>query len=143
MDADADAWLHRFSYYTDYKRLNDEQQIKLFKLLMSDAAADWMRTLPREAMASFKELSQRFSDRFIANAASKNTNEAALWGCRQGTHESAEEFVTAMQRIAARIPVNDILARHNRILKVHTYDQFLCTCLEHWACNYVVSVWHG
>ena len=110
---DADAWLHRFSYYVDYKRLNDEQQIKLFKLLMSDAAADWMRTLPREAMASFKELSQRFSDRFIANAASKNANVAALWGRRQGTHESAEEFVTGMQRIAARIPVNDMdLVRH-------------------------------
>ena len=110
---DADAWLHRFVYYAEYKRLNDEQQIQLFKLLMSDAAADWMRALPREAMVSFKELAQRFSDRFIANAASKNANVAALWGRRQRTHETAEEFVTAMQRIAARIPVNDAdLVRH-------------------------------
>jgi len=110
---DADAWLHSFIYYADYKRLNDEQHVQLFKLLMSDAAANWMRALPMEAMVNFKELAQRFSDRFIANAASKNANVAALWGRRQKTNERAEEFVTAMQRIAARIPVNDEdLVRH-------------------------------
>lgn len=37
---DADAWLHRFIQYVDYKRLGDEQKLQLFKLLMTDAAAD-------------------------------------------------------------------------------------------------------
>jgi len=46
---DADAWLHRFIQYVEYKRLGEEQKLQLFKLLMTDAAADWLRALPDEA----------------------------------------------------------------------------------------------
>ena len=110
---DADAWLHRFVQYAEYKRLGDGQRLQLFKLLMTDAAADWLRALPDEATRDFRGVVQRFNDRFVANAASKNANVAALWNRRQRPGETAEDFITATLRIAARIPVRDEdLVRH-------------------------------
>ena len=80
---DADAWLHRFLQYVDYKRLGDEQRLQLFKLLMTDAAADWLRALPDEATRDFQDVMKKSNDRFVANAACKNANVAALWNRRQ------------------------------------------------------------
>lgn len=113
---DADAWLHRFIQYVDYKRLGDEQKLQLFKLLMTDAAADWLRALPDEATRDFRDVVKKFNDRFVANAACKNANVAALWNRRQRPGETAEDFITATLRIAARIPVRDEdLVRHAAI----------------------------
>ena len=55
---DADAWLHRFVQYAEYKRLGDGQRLQLFKLLMTDAAADWLRALPDEATRDFRGVVQ-------------------------------------------------------------------------------------
>ena len=101
---DADAWLHRFHQYVDYKRLDDERKLQLFKLLMTDAAADWLSALPDDAIRDFRDLIKKFNDRFVANAACKNANVAALWNRRQRPGETAEDFITATLRIAARIP---------------------------------------
>ena len=90
---DADAWLHRFIQYVEYKRLGNEQKLQRFKLLMNDAAADWLHALPDKATRDLREVVRKFNDRFVANAACKNANVAALWNRRQRPGETAEEYV--------------------------------------------------
>ena len=42
---DADSWLRRFANYCDYRRLEGDDKLPLFRLLLVHAAADWIQSL--------------------------------------------------------------------------------------------------
>ena len=104
---DADSWMRRFANYCQYRRLEGDDRLPLFRLLLTDAAADWMQSLPEEMCDDFEEVQAAFRKRFITDAASKSVNVAALWNRKQRHDESAEDFINSTRRLATRIPVED------------------------------------
>ena len=105
--SDADAWLRRFNNYCDYRRLEGDDRLPLFRLLLVDAAADWLQSLPERITDDFGAIQVAFRERFITDAASKSVNVAALWNRKQRHDESAEDFINSTRRLATRIPVED------------------------------------
>jgi len=113
---DADAWFRRFLNYAEFRRLEGDDRLPLFRLLLVDAAADWVHGLPEETANSFDEVAELFHERFVSNVASKTANVAALWSRRQRDEEPAEDFINATKRLAAKIPIRDeVLVCHAAI----------------------------
>ena len=104
---DADAWLRRFQNYCDYRRLHGADRLPLFRLLLVDAASDWALGLAADIADNFDAVVDAFRARFVTNAAAKTANVAALWSRKQQQGETAEDFVNAMRRLAAKIPIQD------------------------------------
>jgi len=104
---DADSWVRRFTNYCEYRRLQEDERLPLFRLLLVDAAADWMQSLPREISNDFSAIQTAFRERFITDAASKSVNVATLWTRKQRQDESAEDFINSTRRLATRIPIED------------------------------------
>ena len=98
---DADAWIRRFNNYCDFRRLEGDDRLPLFRLLLVDAAADWVQGLPEQVADDFVAVQAAFQERFITNAASKTANFAALWNRKQQSDETAEDFINATKRLAS------------------------------------------
>jgi len=105
--SDADAWIRRFCNYCDFRRLDGDDRLPLFRLLLVDAAADWVQGLPAQVADDFEAVQTAFQERFVTNAASKTANVAALWSRKQQSGETAEDFINATKRLASKIPVTD------------------------------------
>jgi hypothetical protein len=41
----AEKWLEQFNLYTTFRKINDEEKLQLFKMLLVDHAGDWLRSL--------------------------------------------------------------------------------------------------
>jgi len=61
---DAERWLRRFTYYVAYRKLSDDDALQLFKLLLSDTAADWLESLDDTDKHSIRSISKCFIERF-------------------------------------------------------------------------------
>ena len=57
-------WLHYFYNYCQFRQIIGEPRLQLFKLLVQDNAADWMRTLPRDVVSSMETLLAAFKARY-------------------------------------------------------------------------------
>jgi hypothetical protein len=56
----AEKWLEKFNMYCAFKKLGDEDRLRLFHLLMKDRAADWLRALPEHKKKDINSLTQEF-----------------------------------------------------------------------------------
>jgi hypothetical protein len=56
----AEKWLEKFNMYCAFKKLGDEDRLRLFHLLMKDRAADWLRALPEHKKKDIDSLTQEF-----------------------------------------------------------------------------------
>jgi hypothetical protein len=54
----AEKWLEKFNMYCAFKKLGDEDRLRLFQLLMKDRAADWLRALPDHKKRDINSLTQ-------------------------------------------------------------------------------------
>jgi len=105
--ADADAWIRKFVNYCDFRHLEGDDRLPLLRLLLVDAASDWIQGLPVGVAENFDLVLESFRDKFVTNAASKIANLHEFWNRRQKEGQSAEDFINATRRIATKIPVTD------------------------------------
>jgi len=104
---DADAWIRKFVNYCEFRHLEGDDRLPLLKLLLVDAASDWVQSLPADVAENFDLVLESFREKFITNAASKIANLHQFWNRRQQDGQSAEDFINATRRIATKIPVTD------------------------------------
>jgi len=104
---DADAWIRKFINYCEFRHLEGDDRLPLLRLLLVDAASDWVQGLPAGVAENFDLVLESFRDRFVTNAASKIANLHEFWNRRQQEGQSAEDFINATRRIATKIPVTD------------------------------------
>jgi len=64
---DADRWLRRFEYYVQFRQLSDKAALQLFKLLLTEAAADWLESVPDRQKLTTKLLTHAFKERFASS----------------------------------------------------------------------------
>ena len=104
---DADAWIRKFINYCEFRHLASDDRLPLLKLLLVDAASDWVQGLPVDVAENFDRVLESFRDKFVTNAVAKIANLHEFWNQRQQQGQSAEDFINATRRLAAKIPVTD------------------------------------
>jgi hypothetical protein len=75
----AEKWLEKFNMYCAFKKLGDEDKLRLFHLLMKDRAADWLRALPEHKKQDIDSLTQEFILRHQLSCVEKWKQKAELW----------------------------------------------------------------
>lgn len=108
-------WLHSFLSYADFKQIYGFHRIQLFKLLMTDSAADWIFTLSPNMFNSEEILYEAFQKRFGYTEAMKITAESQLWHRVQKPNETVDDYVTAM-----RIEAHQLQMPEQQLFKIIT-----------------------
>jgi hypothetical protein len=99
----AEKWLEKFNMYCAFKKLGDEDRLRLFHLLMKDRAADWLRALPEHKKKDINSLTQEFILRHQLSCVEKWQQKAELWRRKQLPTESVDDYVATMQATARRL----------------------------------------
>jgi hypothetical protein len=99
----AEKWLEKFNMYCAFKKLGDEDRLRLFHLLMKDRAADWLRALPEHKKRDINSLTQEFILRHQLSCVEKWKQKAELWRRKQLPTESVDDYVATMQATARRL----------------------------------------
>jgi len=96
-------WLEYFENYTSFRKINNAAKTELFKLLLTGAAADWLRSLPHHIGHQWDTFRARFAitDNDCCNKA------ASLWTRVQGLNEAVDKYITDIINRANVVQVND------------------------------------
>ena len=123
-----DKWVRNFQQYAKLKRFDDDTQLQVFKLLMTDNAHDWMTSLPDDQSDTIEHLLDAFKTRFAMTELHK-LQKLDQWQRNQKATESVDDYITSIQNAAKKIPVKDnelILLAINRALS-RTFNCMLCS----------------
>ncbi len=107
-DGDAvEKWLDYFQQYVTFRQLDNGKRLQLFKLLLVEQAADWLKTLPDAIANDYNTLLIAFQQRFALTELQKWKKAAHMWEREQKTGESVDTYITEMKRAAKQIPITD------------------------------------
>jgi hypothetical protein len=98
-----DKWVEKFQCYVAFRKINEADQLQLFKLLMRDQAADWLTSLPDHKRLDIHDLFREFQSRYELSRVAKWKQTANLWKRKQEVNESVDDYIAAMQTLAKRI----------------------------------------
>ena len=104
---DAERWLRRFTYYVDYRKLSDDEALQLFKLLLSDTAADWLESLNDTDRHSIRSISKCFTERFETSEICRWKQASEIFTRQQSPNETVDIFITDVLNLAKRVPIDD------------------------------------
>ena len=104
---DAERWLRRFRHYIEFRQMDDSTAIQLFRLLLTEIAADWLEALPAADRQSLTTLCTAFSNRFIHSDILKWKQMSEAFTRQQGPSECVDTFIADIQNLARRVPVTD------------------------------------
>ena len=100
---EVETWLHSFHLYTSFKKMDDSAKLDLFKLMLRDQAALWLRTIPPESANTLSKLLEAFRDRYAMTPAQKWRKTAEIWSCQQAPTEDVGDYIARMQLDAQRV----------------------------------------
>jgi hypothetical protein len=103
----AEQWLEYLEHYTEFRGIRGLQRLQLFKLLMTDQAAAWLRSLPDAVTSDYGLLVREFRKRFSLTDIDRWRKASALWSRDQRKDESVDAYVTELQNAARLVPVKD------------------------------------
>jgi len=101
-----DKWVRNFEQYAKLKSFDEDTQLQVFKLLMTDNAADWLTSLPDDQTDTIKHLIDAFKTRFAMTELHK-LQKLDQWQRNQKATESVDDYITSIQNAAKKIPVKD------------------------------------
>jgi hypothetical protein len=104
---DAERWVRRFKHYVDFRQLSDSAAIQLFKLLLTDAAADWLESVPQAEQSDMKVLYKTFMERFATSELQRWKQASSIFVRQQGPTELVDTYITDMLNLAKRVPITD------------------------------------
>jgi len=100
-------WLTYFDSYTEFMEFEGKPKLRLFKLLMAEQAAEWLRSLPEEVIEDYNELIRAFRSRFALTSIDRLRKATAVWRRDQREDESVDAFITDIRNAAKVVPIND------------------------------------
>jgi hypothetical protein len=99
----AEKWLHSFDLYSQFKNIEGQAKLNLFKLMLTDQAAAWLMALPDSITCSWDTLLTAFHQRYGLTEAEKWKYNKDIWSREQGENQTVDDYVTSMQIIANRV----------------------------------------
>jgi len=101
-DEDAEAWLDYLRRYAEHRHLQVGDFLTLFKLMMREAAADWLATVNRSEDRydtpdrELKRLIKLFENNYYRLAEFKWKETGDLWGKPQKATESVQDYMNCV-----------------------------------------------
>jgi hypothetical protein len=105
----AEKWLEQFNMYTSFKKLDDDDKLRLFQLLMKDQARDWLASLPDDKKTHITILMDEFRKRHELTRVDKWKKTADIWKRQQLSQEPVDDYISSMQAAARRIKMSESL----------------------------------
>jgi hypothetical protein len=109
-DTDAERteqWLDKFNTYSAFRNISEDDRLQLFKLLMTDQAEDWLRSLPTTVVGDYKQLLQEFRKRYALTDIDRWKKASSMWSREQRPGESVDAYITDIKNAARVVPVRD------------------------------------
>ena len=103
----AERWLEYFLSYTAFRNITGLAKLQLFKLLMADRAADWLRSLEAQTLTDLDLLMEAFRKRFALTDIDRWRKAANFQSRCQQTSESVDNYISDMKNMAGLIPIKD------------------------------------
>jgi hypothetical protein len=100
-------WLQHFANYTEFRESSDSEKLRLFRLLLTDKAQDWLMSLPPTTTNNFQLLMTAFRTRFAPSEIHRCQQAAELWSKQQGDNQSVDKYATDIINVAKQIPITD------------------------------------
>jgi len=104
---DADRWLRRFKYYVEFRQLSEGAAVQLFKLLMTESAADWLESVSDQTKGNLTLLYKAFTERFADSDMFRWKQASAIFARQQGATETVDTYITDIQNLAKKVPIKD------------------------------------
>jgi hypothetical protein len=104
-------WLDYFTNYTEFRSIHGQSRLQLFKLLLQDQAADWLRSLSDDIRADYTRLIAEFRKRFSLTDIDRWQKASAMWSRDQKPGELVDTYIADLQNTAKMVPITD----HNLI----------------------------
>jgi hypothetical protein len=102
----AEKWLEQFNLYTTFRKINDDEKLQLFKMLLVDHAGDWLRSLEPQKVDSIKALTAEFKKRHELTTVDKWKQTMDLWSRKQMPTETVLDYITSMKSAAKRVDMS-------------------------------------
>lgn len=106
VNADPESWLELFQRYATHRHLGEEDKKTLFPLLMREAAADWLGTLPQETFNSYASLKEAFKRNYFSPTELSWQVQGSLWRESQRPEERVSDFVMRIRKGARRLSLD-------------------------------------
>lgn len=87
--------------------MSPEAAIQLFKLLMTDVAADWLEAVPDDEKNDLSKLKSNFRERFEASDIFRWKQAASVWSRLQAKDEPVDTYITDVLNLAKKVPIKD------------------------------------
>ena len=89
-------WLEYFETYSQLRGLASANRLQLFRLLLADDAAEWLRALPVELSSNYKLLTAEFRKRYSLTDLDRWRKAESLWSREQTNEESVDKYITCL-----------------------------------------------
>jgi len=100
-------WIDYFNNYTAFRGIDDAAKLKLFKLLVTGQAAEWLRSLPEQITTSLPTLIAEFRQRFSLTDITRWQKATSMWTREQQQNESVDAYITDIINMARVVPITD------------------------------------
>jgi len=105
---DADGFIKAFDRYAKYRDITDnDKKLNLFVILLHNAAASWLDSLPDSSKDTYDHLLAVFAIRYSLTESLKFKCANDLFSRKQLPDESVDNYVTQMRKTARLIDVDD------------------------------------
>ena len=102
---DAHQWAKQFRNYLRMRQVTPEFAEMLLENRLTGTAAQWLENQP--ANLAIDDIITRFVRRFEINQGARNQLFAVFWTRRQGTNETARDYMEHMQTMARKLRLTD------------------------------------
>lgn len=110
---DATTWYKQFEKYIEFRNVTTEERKRaIFQILLRGPAAEWLDVLPQAQKEDWDSMRAAFRLRYMATEALQAKCTKDLFSLRQLPHESVDDFVVKMRKIASTINVDDNLLKN-------------------------------
>ena len=99
----AEKWLHSFELYSQFKNIQGQAKLNLFKLMLTDQAAAWLMALPETITRRWDTMLTAFHQRYGLTEAEKWRFNKEIWSQEQSENQTVDDYVTSMQIRATRV----------------------------------------
>jgi len=100
-------WLHYFDNYVQFRGIEGDSRLQLFKLLLQNGAAEWLRTLPAVDISSFDNVLAAFRHRYVVTDVQRWQKAITLWTHQQQPDESVDSHFTDILKLCRAVPITD------------------------------------
>jgi len=106
LDENGSEWLRQFQNYCAFRGFDNVKSLALMKVLLTDAAANWVESLDEKSMGTYAALLASFKSRYMQPDALKYKSAKELYSRKQKPDELPIAYIETMTKLAWEVVPN-------------------------------------